>query len=82
MRGRVPLAIAAKIREQRQPLAAIETAETGKPVWQSLADIEVAAQYFEFYGGMVNAIHGDTIDLGAVVSEYVSVLFSGSVAVT
>ncbi|MDQ0393610.1 aldehyde dehydrogenase family protein [Labrys monachus] len=70
VRGRVLLAIAAKIRETRQALATIESEETGKPLWQSLADIEVAAQYFEFYGGMVNALHGETIDLGAAYHSF------------
>ena len=65
VRGRVLMKIAAKIRERRDELALREFAETGKPRWQSLADMEVAAQYFEFYGGLVNAVHGETIDLGA-----------------
>ena len=65
VRGRVLMKIAAKIRERRDELALRESAETGKPRWQSLADMEVAAQYFEFYGGLVNAVHGETIDLGA-----------------
>jgi aldehyde dehydrogenase (NAD+) len=28
-------------------------------------DVEVAAQYFEFYGEVINAVGGETIDLGA-----------------
>ncbi|MGE3831909.1 MAG: aldehyde dehydrogenase [Parvibaculaceae bacterium] len=65
VRGRVLLRIAQKIRELSKELAALESLETGKPRWQALADIEVAALYFEFYGGLVNAVHGETIDLGA-----------------
>ncbi len=65
VRGRVLLKIAAKIREYVAELSLLETLETGKPDWQARADMEVAAQYFEFYGGLVNALTGETINIGA-----------------
>lgn len=64
-RGRIMMAIAAAIRAHSPRLSALESLETGKPAWQSPLEIEVAAQYFEFYGGLVNAIHGDVINIGA-----------------
>lgn len=64
-RGRIMLEIARAIRAHSPKLSALESLETGKPAWQSPLEIEVAAQYFEFYGGLVNAIHGDVINIGA-----------------
>src|SRR5574341_742608 len=69
-RGRVLLDIARKIREKKSELSALERLETGKPAVQVPFEIEVAAQYFELYGGLVNAIHGETIDLGAGYHSY------------
>jgi aldehyde dehydrogenase (NAD+) len=63
-RGRIMLALARKMREQAQRLAEIERLETGKPLAQALVELEGAAQYFEFYGGLVNVQHGERIDLG------------------
>lgn len=80
-RGRVLMAIAAKIREHSAELSKIESAETGKPVWQSPMEIEVAAQYFEFYGGLVNLFQGETIDLGAGYHSYTVREPFGTVAV-
>jgi aldehyde dehydrogenase (NAD+) len=64
-RGRVLTEIARAIRSQIGELAALEAEDTGKPVRQAAGEIEVAAQYFELYGGLVNADGGDSIDLGA-----------------
>ncbi len=69
-RGRILLAIARTIREKSGELGEIERLETGKPAVQVPFEIEVAAQYFELYGGLVNAIHGETIDLGPGYHSY------------
>lgn len=69
-RGRILMAIAAKIRERRHELAQIEQDETGRPSWHALAEMEVAAQYFEFYGGLVNLTRGEVIDIGAGYHSY------------
>ena len=69
-RGRILIEIARKIREHSAELALIERAETGKPPMQLPFEIDVAAQYFELYGGLVNAIPGETIDLGANYHSY------------
>ena len=80
-RGRVLLAIAAKIREKSEELSAMESAETGKPLWQSPLEIELAAQYFEFYGGLVNLYQGEKIDLGPAYHSYTIRESFGAVAV-
>src|SRR5207249_2605005 len=59
-RGRVLLEIARRLRERQQEIATLEILETGKPAWQAPFEVEVAAQYFEFYGGLVNALGGET----------------------
>ncbi len=64
------LDVARKIRERSRELGALERRETGKPALQVPFEIEVAAQYFELYGGLVNAIHGETIDLGPGYHSY------------
>lgn len=69
-RGRILAEIARAIRAQMKDLCAIEREETGKPPFQSPIEIEVAAQYFELYGGLVNAMPGESIDLGAGYHSY------------
>jgi aldehyde dehydrogenase (NAD+) len=69
-RGRVLLAIAAKIRANAQEFARLESQETGKPAWQAPIEVEIAAQYFEFYGGLTNLFQGETIGLGAGYHAY------------
>ncbi|PKP72054.1 MAG: aldehyde dehydrogenase [Alphaproteobacteria bacterium HGW-Alphaproteobacteria-5] len=69
-RGRVLMKIAAGIRAHIETLSAIEAAETGKPSWQTPFEIEYAAQYFEFYGGLVNLFRGETIDIGPGYHSY------------
>jgi aldehyde dehydrogenase (NAD+) len=69
-RGRILLAIAQAIRENVKHLSAFEQMETGKPAWQAPFEVEVAAQYFEFYGGLVNLFQGETIGLGSGYHSY------------
>src|SRR5690606_7667461 len=69
-RGRVLLDIARAMRAKVAELAEIEIREAGKPNWQGPIEIEGAAQYFEFYGGLVNLPHGEIIDLGANYHSY------------
>lgn len=69
-RGRILLEIARKLRERVDEFAKLETQETGKPDWQAPLEIEGAAAYFEFYGGLVNLYQGEKIDLGAAYHSY------------
>ena len=63
-RGRVLTTIARLVRERRDRLVDLECGSTGKPKRMAQGDIEITAQYFEFYGGLAPALHGETIDLG------------------
>jgi aldehyde dehydrogenase (NAD+) len=69
-RGRVLLEIARSLRAEASTFAEIEGREAGKPPWQGPIEIEGAAQYFEFYGGLVNVPHGEVIGLGAGYHSY------------
>jgi aldehyde dehydrogenase (NAD+) len=69
-RGRILLAMAAKIRENVKLLAEMESRETGKPLHQVPGEFETTARYFEFYAGLVNVNHGETINVGAGFHSY------------
>lgn len=63
-RGRILTNVCRLLREHHEELARMEQVETGKPFYQAKVDIEIAAQYFEFYGGLATAVEGETIDIG------------------
>lgn len=62
-RGRILHRISAAIRANADDLAALESAETGKPPATAAAEVEGAAAYFEFYAGLVNLPQGDILDV-------------------
>lgn len=64
-RGRILTNIGRKIREQGEFLAKIEAEEAGKPFAQAASEVEIAAQYFEYYGGLVNVFYGEVINIGS-----------------
>jgi acyl-CoA reductase-like NAD-dependent aldehyde dehydrogenase len=78
-RGRILVRTAALIRRDKERLARIETLDCGKPLRESLADIETAAGYFEYYAGMADKLQGDTIPLGP---DYISFTLHEPVGVT
>src|SRR5438445_99077 len=69
-RGRVLVRISAAIRARADEIARMECLDTGKPLRQAKADTEVAARYFEFYGGAADKILGSTIPLGSGFLDY------------
>jgi aldehyde dehydrogenase (NAD+) len=64
VRGRLMIEVARRIRAAADALTDDEVAETGKLRATAAGEVEGAAQYFEFYGEVINAIGGDTFDLG------------------
>lgn len=60
-RGRVLRRLSALVSQQREALAALESRDTGKPLKQAYADVDVAARYFEFYAGAAEALYGETM---------------------
>jgi aldehyde dehydrogenase (NAD+) len=69
-RGRILAEVARRIRANTDSLTTIECRETGKSDTQARLEVELSAQYFELYGGLVNAINGDNINLGAGYHSY------------
>lgn len=64
-RGRVLVEFARHIRKNEKRLGGIESGETGKPSRDMAALIHLTAQFFEFYGGVVNAMDGTIINHGS-----------------
>jgi aldehyde dehydrogenase (NAD+) len=69
-RGRLLIDIGRAIRAHLAELAALEQAEAGKPAYQAPFEVEAAAQYFEFYGGLVPTLGGETLHVGPEVHAY------------
>src|SRR5438093_2051135 len=63
-RGRIMFRMAQAIRERAEELAELESRDNGKPLRQARTDVQVAARYFEFFGGVADKIMGNTIPLG------------------
>jgi aldehyde dehydrogenase (NAD+) len=63
-RGRILLELARLIRRDALKLVEIERAETGKPTRELPELLDLAAQYFEFYAGVVNADDGLFVNVG------------------
>lgn len=60
-RGRILARAAHRIADNADELAALESADTGKPAKQAAADMVATARYFEFYAGAADKLHGETI---------------------
>ena len=60
-RGRLLMALSAKVAQHADELAALEQRDCGKPTPQAQADAAALARYFEFYAGACDKLHGETI---------------------
>jgi aldehyde dehydrogenase (NAD+) len=60
-RGQVLQKVAHLLRQNRERLALLDSLDVGKPLGSALNDVEVCARYFEFYAGLADKIHGETI---------------------
>jgi len=69
-RGRMLLRIAEAIRRRAEELATLESRDNGKPLRQARTDVQVAARYFEFYGGVADKIMGHTIPMGPGILDF------------
>jgi aldehyde dehydrogenase (NAD+) len=69
-RGRVLSEIARRIRDQAAELSNLESLDTGKPLRQAKADVQVAARYFEYYAGFADKMLGTSIPLGPGFVDY------------
>lgn len=69
-RGRYLFKIAEAIRAKKDTLAKLESLDTGKPLTQAYGDVEVAARYCEYYGGVADKILGETIPVRPEILDY------------
>jgi aldehyde dehydrogenase (NAD+) len=63
-RGRLILRLAQTIQAHRQELAELETLDVGKPLRDSLGDIDGVVETLEYNAGAADKLQGDTIPLG------------------
>ena len=63
-RGRMVRAIGDYLLENIDDVAQLLTLEAGKPLWESVVEIEGAARYFEYYGNQAETLEGRSIPLG------------------
>ncbi|HEX3789886.1 MAG TPA: aldehyde dehydrogenase family protein [Pseudonocardiaceae bacterium] len=64
-RGRLLWRLGQALRERGEEFLLAECAETGKTRYDMQRAINDSAEYFEYYGGIVRAFFGETINLGA-----------------
>ncbi len=63
-RGRILTQLGRNLRAAIPRLSALEAEETGKTPSQGPVEIEAAAQYFEYYGGLTTLPAGEVVDTG------------------
>ncbi len=63
-RGRMVRAIGDYLFANIDDIAQLLTLEAGKPLWESVVEIEGAARYFEYYGNQAETLEGRSIPLG------------------
>ncbi len=69
-RGRLLMVLSHALRDNAEQLGDLENREAGKPVFMGPAEIGGAADYFEFYAGLVNREAGEVLDLGPGFHSY------------
>ncbi|MEM7412036.1 MAG: aldehyde dehydrogenase family protein [Myxococcota bacterium] len=69
-RARLITEIGRAIRANTEHLAELEKLETGKPAFQAPLEVESSARYFEFFGGLVHTLEGETLNVGPHLHSY------------
>ncbi|SMY01102.1 aldehyde dehydrogenase family protein [Brevibacterium aurantiacum] len=69
-RSRLLIEVGRLIRADRDNLAQLESADTGKPLTQAYGDADTCARYFEFYGHVIESYYGHQIPLGDDMHVY------------
>jgi aldehyde dehydrogenase (NAD+) len=70
-RGRLLFSVAAAVRRNVSGLATLLSREQGKPLHQASSELEDAARYLEYFGGLADKLTGMTVDLGPGQLDYV-----------
>ena len=69
-RGRLMRKLADLVRRDAERLAELETRDVGKPIRQARADVTAVARYFDYYGSIVEALDGDTLQTAPSVLAF------------
>jgi acyl-CoA reductase-like NAD-dependent aldehyde dehydrogenase len=69
-RGRLCARVAAAITADAERLADLVVRDGGLPLAMARRDVEAAARYFEFYAGLADKLHGETVPLGPGFLDY------------
>ena len=70
-RGRILMRIAMLLDKHRDEFAELETKNNGKPIQETRnADLPLSIETFEYYAGMADKIHGDTIPVSGEYFNY------------
>ena len=70
-RGRILMRLATLVDKHREELAELETLNNGKPISETLnADLPLTIETFEYYAGLADKIHGDTIPVSGNYLNY------------
>lgn len=60
-RGVLLAALSARLQQESEAFARLESLDTGKPLSQARGDVMLAARYFSFYAAAADKLSGDTI---------------------
>jgi aldehyde dehydrogenase (NAD+)/betaine-aldehyde dehydrogenase len=69
-KARLLRALSAAVLSSSEELARLESLDTGKPLAQAKADVQVSARYFSFYASVVETLRGETIPVRADAFAY------------
>jgi acyl-CoA reductase-like NAD-dependent aldehyde dehydrogenase len=56
--------------KHKEELARLETLNNGKPLFESMIDVRLAAATYKYYGGWADKIHGETIPVDGPFLNY------------
>jgi len=70
-RGRILYKVAALLEKYKPELAELETLNNGKPIFETMhADLPLCIDTFQYYAGLADKIHGDTIPVNGDFFNY------------
>jgi aldehyde dehydrogenase (NAD+) len=70
-RGRLLLAWARRIDQERDPIGRLLSRENGKPLHESLDEVDTTVRYLEYYGGWADKLDGRVLRVPDGALEYV-----------
>ena len=70
-RGRILMRVANLMEKHKEELATLETMNNGKPIAETMgADLPLSIECFEYYAGLADKIHGETLPVSGNFLNY------------